>query len=124
MAMGRDLYEQCPICEGAGSVDHRKFPGQSGRLEPVAGAMFGRFVCPACDGARFVKIGLTADQVERIVAENDRLKALRREAPRSVGGPGGSADPRAPRTPVLPGRRVGASPSSWSPDVAPMRGVD
>ena len=34
----------------------------------------GSFVCPCCDGRKFIETGLTAGQVVRMVATIDRLK--------------------------------------------------
>lgn len=71
----RHLYELCPICDGAGAIDPARIAGLDRLRKPRAD---GKIECPGCAGDRFVKTGLTAAQVQGIIAENDRLKGAAR----------------------------------------------
>jgi RecJ-like exonuclease len=72
--MSRFLYEDCPLCKGVGRIEAASIRGFHMKPFEVRGE--GIIICPACDGRGIVKIGLTAAQVEAIIAENDRLKAM------------------------------------------------
>lgn len=55
--MSKSLFEECSICDAIGATGLKAT------------------ICPGCEGKGYVRIGLTAGQVERIAAENERLKA-------------------------------------------------
>ena len=75
--MSKDLYELCEICGGTGSLD----PARTDLLitlyrgQTLQRREDGRLVCPACGGLKFIRVGLTVGQVERMRAELDRMKA-------------------------------------------------
>jgi hypothetical protein len=76
--MSKDLYEQCEICRGEGVIDSEQLstmmidpPSALQKLKRPGGG----YTCPGCVGVKFIKIGLTVGQVERMRAELDRLKA-------------------------------------------------
>lgn len=52
----RALYEKCPVCDGSGRS-----------------LLYRRAACRTCQGEKYVEIGLTVGQVERLVA-NERVR--------------------------------------------------
>lgn len=67
--MAKELYEQCPICDGDGEIPDGKFSGPYARTQTTPG----NIECPGCVGNGFVAVGLTVGQVERMKAINDLL---------------------------------------------------
>jgi len=59
-----DLYQRCAICAGTGSVDPREWPRRN-RPPRDAG---GRVECFACQGERYLALGMTLEQVEGLIA--------------------------------------------------------
>jgi DNA-directed RNA polymerase subunit RPC12/RpoP len=56
------LYQVCEVCEGFGSVPvHEALPK-------------GPATCPGCQGRRFVKVGVTTGQLERMVQTQRALQ--------------------------------------------------
>jgi hypothetical protein len=62
--MSRELYERCTACGGSGRIDPARFQGWRHRPRPGDD---GKVTCVACRGEKYVPIGLTADQVEKMV---------------------------------------------------------
>ena len=71
-----DLYQQCPFCEGAGELR----PGFRACLDPPSARrdlvrlVNGNFRCFACDGDKFVKVGLTLAQVDKLIRDRDSFQ--------------------------------------------------
>lgn len=70
--MPRELYERCTICGGSGRIDPARWAGWRHRPRPAAD---GKVDCPACNGERFVRTGLTMEQVERLLPTTARPKS-------------------------------------------------
>lgn len=79
--MAKHLYEHCSICDGQGAIDpHRTDlrlnpPSAVAALKPDPSRTDGWLICPGCGGVKFISVGLTVGQVERMRAELDRFKA-------------------------------------------------
>lgn len=75
-AVETDLYQLCPFCGGAGELR----PGFRVCLDPPSARKDlvrlenGNFRCFACDGGKFVKIGLTLEQLDKVIRERESYK--------------------------------------------------
>jgi hypothetical protein len=67
----RDLYERCPACDGTREL---KYPAHVDRTRAGCENLYRGAPCPCCrDG--YVATGMTAGQAERLVRDNERLRA-------------------------------------------------
>lgn len=71
--MSRPLYEPCTLCEGTDTprADAQVVVEPADRAR-VAEQLHGG-VCPGCQGRRYLPIGLTAGQAERLARTNEDL---------------------------------------------------
>jgi hypothetical protein len=75
--MAKDLFEQCEICDGTGSPPgDKRMCLDLGRGVKLDRRSDGSIVCPSCGGEKFIRIGLTVGQVERMRATIDRATSL------------------------------------------------
>ena len=59
------LYRKCDLCDYKGTVRVKDVRGLTGRRD-----------CPACEGSKFVPIGLTAEQANALIAASHGAMAL------------------------------------------------
>jgi hypothetical protein len=78
--MSAPLYEPCSLCDGTGTPR----PEAEIRVEPKdrlrVADLFRRGICLGCEGKRYLPIGLTTGQVERLQRERDALREAATEA--------------------------------------------
>jgi hypothetical protein len=78
--MAKDLYELCSICEGTGAIDPKRrdlrLSADARPLQRDPNHPDGWLICQSCGGSRFITIGLTVGQVERMRAELDAAVEL------------------------------------------------
>jgi hypothetical protein len=65
--MGRELYLRCTVCGGAGRVRRAAYAGSHGKPGRIRRGADGLVECPICRGEMFVKVGVTIEDLERLV---------------------------------------------------------
>jgi hypothetical protein len=73
--MAKELYEICPLCDGTGAI---LTPGLLARTSKLEKREDGRYVCVGCGGTKYIKIGMTVGQLERMHAKADKFDQMER----------------------------------------------